>query len=138
MIPTSIARTPSCIRGLRVMPWHRQLVGLGSRWSTIRTACPWLRRSGDAGDLGPNLKGSGPSCLILGGWDLVSAEQEEVVDPGGVVAVIDGLRPMMRGQCVRTDRAKRSSLGTTSVSPVRTAARAWSSPGRDRFVPVNP
>jgi len=35
--------------------------------------------------------------LILGGWDLVSAEQEEVVDPGGVVAVIDGLRPMMRG-----------------------------------------
>ena len=46
-----------------------------------RTACPWLRCSGDAGDLGPNLKGSGPGGSILGGWNLVSAEQEEVVDP---------------------------------------------------------
>src|SRR4051812_34022720 len=28
-----------------------------------------------------------------------------------------------------TERARRSSLGTTSVSPVRTAASAWSRPG---------
>jgi len=28
---------------------HRQLVGLSSRWAAIRTAWPWLRRSGDAG-----------------------------------------------------------------------------------------
>ena len=42
----------------------------------MRTVCAWLRRSSDAGDLGPNLKG-----LDLGGWNLVTAEQEEVVDP---------------------------------------------------------
>ena len=29
-----------------------------------------------------------------------------------------------------TDRASRSSFGTTSVSPARAAARAWSIPGR--------
>ncbi len=46
---------------------HRQLVGLGSRWRTMRAACSWLRRSGDAGDLGPNLKGLGPGGSILGG-----------------------------------------------------------------------
>src|SRR3954453_14636868 len=37
-----------------------------------------------------------------------------------------------------TERARRSSLGTTSVSPVRTAASAWSRPGRARFAPVSP
>ncbi len=47
----------------------------------IRTAWSWLRRSGDAGDLGPNLKCLGPGGSILGGWDLVPAEQEEVADP---------------------------------------------------------
>jgi hypothetical protein len=35
------------------------------------------------------------------------------------------------------DRASRSSLGTTRVSPSRTAARAWSRPGRARLVPVS-
>jgi len=40
-----------------------------------------LRRSGDAADLGPNLKGSGQGGSILDGWNLVAAELEEVVDP---------------------------------------------------------
>jgi len=40
-----------------------------------------LRRSGDAVDLGPNLKGLGPGGSILDGWNLVAAEMEEVVDP---------------------------------------------------------
>ena len=60
---------------------HRQLVRLRSRWRVITTASSWLRRSGDAGDPGPNLKGSGPGGSILDGWDSVSAEQEEVADP---------------------------------------------------------
>ena len=60
---------------------HRQLVGPRSRWRVIGTVCPWLRRSGDAGDLGPNLKGLGPGGSILGGGYLVAAEAEEVVDP---------------------------------------------------------
>jgi hypothetical protein len=60
---------------------HRQLVGLRLRWRAIWTACPWLRPGGDAGDLGPNLKGLGPGSSILGGWNLVTAEVEEVVDP---------------------------------------------------------
>jgi len=60
---------------------HRQLVGLRSRWCAIRTAWSWLRRSSDAGDLGPNLIGLGPGGSILGGWNVVAAELEEVVDP---------------------------------------------------------
>jgi hypothetical protein len=60
---------------------HRQLVSLRSRWAAIRRACSWLRCSGDAGDLGPNLHGLGPGGSILGGGHLVTAEQEEVVDP---------------------------------------------------------
>jgi hypothetical protein len=47
----------------------------------VRTTCPWLRRNGDAGDLGPNLKGLDPGGSTLDGWNLVTAEQEEVVDP---------------------------------------------------------
>ena len=93
-------RVPSSGGGLRArasaaLPWltqhdrtwrdlpgrHRQLVGVRSRWRAIRTACPWLRPGGDAGDLGPNLKGLAPSGSILDGWNLVAAEQEEVVDP---------------------------------------------------------
>jgi len=46
----------------------------------IRTACPWLRRSGDAGDLGPNLEGLGPGGSILCGGHLMAAEVEQVVD----------------------------------------------------------
>ena len=46
-----------------------------------RTACAWLRRSGDAGDLGPDLKGLGLGGSILDGWNLMAAEAEEVVDP---------------------------------------------------------
>jgi len=60
---------------------HRQLVGLKSRWRAMRTARSWLRRSGDAGDLGPNLEGLGPGGSILGGGHLMAAEVEEVVDP---------------------------------------------------------
>jgi hypothetical protein len=44
--------------------------------------------------------------------------------------------PMARAS--GTDRASWSSLGTTSVSPARTAARAWSRPGRFRLAPVSP
>jgi len=61
--------------------WHRQLVGLRSQWRMMRAACSWLRRSGDAGDLGPNLKGLGPGGSILGGRHLMTAEVEQVVDP---------------------------------------------------------
>ncbi len=60
---------------------HCQLIGMRSRWRAIRTACPWLRRSGDAGDLGPNLKGLGPGGSIPGGWNVVAAEVDEVADP---------------------------------------------------------
>ena len=60
---------------------HCQLVGLRSRWCVTGTACPWLCRSGDAGDLGPNLKGLGAVGSILGGRHLMAAEVEEVVDP---------------------------------------------------------
>jgi len=62
-------------------PRHCQLVGLGSRWRATRTACSWLRRGDDTGDLGPNLKDLAPGGSILGGWNLGTAEQEEVVDP---------------------------------------------------------
>ena len=41
----------------------------------------WLCRSGDAGDLGPNLKGLGPGSPILGGRHVMAAEVEEVVEP---------------------------------------------------------
>ncbi len=37
-----------------------------------------------------------------------------------------------------TERARRSSLATTSVSPDLHAAMASRSPGRERFVPVSP
>jgi len=47
----------------------------------MRTSCSWLCRSGDAGDLGPNLKGLASGGSIQDGWNLVAAEQEEVVDP---------------------------------------------------------
>jgi len=40
-----------------------------------------LRRSGDAGDLGPNLEGLNPDGSILGGGHLMAAEVEKVVDP---------------------------------------------------------
>jgi len=60
---------------------RRQLVGLRSLWAAIRTACPWLCRSGDAGDLGPNLKGLGPGGSMLRSWNLMAAEVEQVVDP---------------------------------------------------------
>jgi hypothetical protein len=42
------------------------------------------------------------------------------------------------GQGVGAERARRSSLVTVKVSPSRTAARAWSRPGRARLVPVSP
>jgi len=60
---------------------HCQLVALGSCWSAIGVTYLQLRRSGDAADLGPNLKGLGPGGSILDGWNLVAAELEEVVDP---------------------------------------------------------
>lgn len=51
------------------------------RDDATRTACPWLRRGGDAGHPGPNLKGLDPGNSILGGWNMVAAEVEEVADP---------------------------------------------------------
>ncbi len=36
----------------------------------IGTARSWLRRSGDAGDLGPDLKGLEPGGSMLDGWNL--------------------------------------------------------------------
>jgi hypothetical protein len=60
---------------------HRQLVGLWSRWCAMRAAQSWLRRSGDTGDVGPNLKGLDPGGSILGSGHLMTAEVEEVVDP---------------------------------------------------------
>ena len=50
---------------------HRQLVELRLRWGAIGTACSWLRRSGDAGDLGPSLEGLAPGGSILGGGHLM-------------------------------------------------------------------
>src|SRR4051812_4223667 len=38
--------------------------------------CP----SGHAGDRGPGLEGLGPGGSILGGWEVIAAEVEEVVD----------------------------------------------------------
>jgi len=54
-----------------------------SRWGASGTACSWLRRSGDDGNFGPNLKGLGPGGSILDGWNVVVvvAEVEEVADP---------------------------------------------------------
>ena len=37
--------------------------------------------SGNAGDLGPDLEGLGPSGSILGGRKVIAAEMEEVADP---------------------------------------------------------
>ena len=65
----------------QVAQGHCQLVGLRSRRGATRTARPWLRRSGDASDLGPNLIGLGSGGSILGGWNSGTVEQEEVVDP---------------------------------------------------------
>jgi hypothetical protein len=39
-----------------------------------------LRHGGDAGDLGPNLKGLAPGGSMLDGWKLRTAKVEEVVD----------------------------------------------------------
>jgi len=71
---------PGGVRADRRRP-HARGGTVRSRWCAIRTACPWLRRSGDASDLGPNLKGLGPGGSILGGWNVVAAEVEEVADP---------------------------------------------------------
>ena len=60
---------------------HCQLVGLRSRWRATRTACSWLRRSGDAGDLGLNLEGLGLGGSILSDGHLAAAKAEGVVDP---------------------------------------------------------
>ncbi len=60
---------------------HRRLVGRRSRSRAIGAACPWLRRCGDAGHLGPNLQGLAPGGLILGSGHLMAAKVKEVVDP---------------------------------------------------------
>ncbi len=52
-------------------------------------ACSWLRSSGDAGDLSPNLKGLGPGGSILEGWNLVTAKVEQVADP-----IVSGQEPL--------------------------------------------
>lgn len=50
-------------------------------------------------------------------------------------AAIDEVVTMVRAS--GTERASRSSLGTTTVSPVRTAASAWSRPGACSGGPVS-
>src|SRR4051812_36554312 len=40
-----------------------------------------LCQSGNAGDLGPGLKGLGPGGSVLGGRAVIAAEVEEIVDP---------------------------------------------------------
>ncbi len=52
-------------------------------------ACSRLRRSGDAGDLGPNFKGLGPCGSILDGWNLMTMEVEQVADP-----IVSGQEPL--------------------------------------------
>ena len=39
-------------------------------------ACPWICRSGEAGDLGPNLQGLAAGGSILDGWEVAAAAQE--------------------------------------------------------------
>jgi len=60
---------------------HCQLVGLRLRQRAVRTACSQLRRSGDAGDLGPGLESLGPGGSMLGGGRLMAAKLEQVADP---------------------------------------------------------
>ena len=43
-------------------------------------ACPWLRRSGNAGDLGPNLKGLDTGSSMLNGRHSVTVEVTYSVD----------------------------------------------------------
>jgi hypothetical protein len=62
---------------------------------------------------------------------IVEASAEEEFDAAGDQGVAD-----VTG--VGTERASRSSFGTTRVSPARTVARAWSRPERARLVPVSP
>ena len=45
--------------------------------------------SGDAADLGPYPKGPCPESSILGGWDVIAAKMEEVVD-----LVVGGQEPL--------------------------------------------
>ena len=59
---------------------HHQFIKLRLRESAIRTACSWLRRGSDAGDLGPNLEGLGAVGSILGSGHLMAAKVEEGVD----------------------------------------------------------
>src|SRR4051812_17710639 len=40
-----------------------------------------LCQSGNAGDLGPGLKGLGPGGSVLGGRAVIAAEVEQIVDP---------------------------------------------------------
>jgi len=60
-----------------------------SQANCVNAVGSWLRRSGDAGNRGPSLKGLDPGGLMLDGWNLVAAEQEEVVDP-----VVGGQEPL--------------------------------------------
>ena len=59
------------------------------RHGAIRMACPWLRRSGDAGDLGPNLESLRPGGSIVDGWSSMTAEVEQIADP-----VVSGQEPL--------------------------------------------
>ena len=108
---------------------HRQLVEPRSRWRMMEAACWWLRRSG-AGDLGPNLKGLDPDGSIRGGWNVVSAEQEEGVDPvmsvimtrGGRHCSLSSLRNRRLAACV-----SRRLCTRMSSTPVRRSREAvWS------------
>ena len=67
-----------------------------------RTACLWLRRHGDAGNLGPSPEGSAPSGTMLDGLYLVAEEREEVVT--------DAVRVTLYADHVRTPAAQDRKL----------------------------
>jgi len=116
---------------------HCQLVGLRPRSGAVRTACSWLGYNGDAGDLGPNLKGLGPGGSILDGRPLMAAEQEKGVDPvvGGQEALrqrpasatglrsaaMGGQRPNAAGDRSRSPRPNSREAGR--AHPCGTDAR---------------
>src|SRR3954447_17833499 len=77
----------------RLTGGHRQLVGLWSRWRAMRTARSWLRRSGDAGDVGPNLKGLDPAARY---WVAGTLWPELTKWPSGTHETVQNLGGLMR------------------------------------------
>ena len=60
---------------------HRQLVGREQQCGLERPASRAISgRDGDAADLRPDLKGTGPGFPILGSANMIATKVEEVVD----------------------------------------------------------